>query len=120
MSKNFRNSGNYNSINRTSTINISVEGGSITYLLNKGVIRERICGQDVLLATYSRKRPGSYFILNEDSLFLIDSLEEGKDALQIATAVADQYSVDFEEAKDTVLNFLQILKNYGYIITNEN
>lgn len=85
------------------------------YQLNTGVMIDHICGLDLMISTCSREKKGSYLILNDDSLFLVNHILAGETLESIIQAVMQQYESDYQQAKEIIKRFLETLIGFGYI-----
>ena len=85
------------------------------YELNKGVLVNRICGLDLIISTCRKRKKGSYLILNDDSLFIVNHIQAGETLEAITQAVMKDYETDYGQAKATIENFLKIFVDYGFI-----
>ncbi len=90
-------------------------GHETYYRLNKGVLIEHICGLNLMISTYSKRKKGSYLILNDDSLFLMNHIQAGETLEVIVQAVMQHYESDYQQAKATIEEFIETLIDYGYI-----
>lgn len=85
------------------------------YQLNKGVMTDHICGLDLIISTCSKKKKGSYIILNDDSSFLVKRIQARENLDSIVQNVMQHYGSDYQQAKTTIEQFIKTLMGYGYI-----
>lgn len=90
-------------------------GHETYYQLNKGVMIDHICGLDLMISTCSKKKKGSYIILNDDSFFLVKRIQARENLDEIVQSVMRHYGSDYQDAKTTIDQFIKTLMGYGYI-----
>ncbi len=86
------------------------------YTIQKGLVRETICGQHVLIATIEAREKCPYLTqLNDDSAFIWDLLAAGQSTEEMAAAVAGQYEIPEHEAAEAIEQFLKDMEDKHFI-----
>lgn len=86
------------------------------YRLREGVVLENVCGERLLIATFSARGKCPYILeLNEESEFIWKGLMEGLDEEDIAVRAAAEFEVSREEALEGVTGFFAFLEQNGYL-----
>ncbi len=90
------------------------------YSIRKGLIRETVCGKELLIATLeARKYCPCLTELNTASALVWDLIEENQDPEQIAGRLVSEYGMAFEKALSVVRSFLAELEKNSYITKGE-
>ena len=86
----------------------------MNFEIQKGLVRETICGVEVLVATMEARKRCPYLMqLNSASAFVWDLLQEGHDTDEIVKRIEKEYGLsgkDAQEGLDTCLH--QYLENH--------
>ena len=86
------------------------------YRIQKGLVRESICGQNVLIATIEAREKCPYLTqLNDDSAFIWDMLAAGQDTDEMITAVIEKYGISKQEASEGLEQFLNEMQKKHFI-----
>ena len=86
------------------------------YKLQEGLVRETVCGKELLIATLEARKTCPYLMeLNTASAFIWDCLAEGMGSEELIDRVVSEYDIPRETAEPKVLSFLEQLEKNAYI-----
>ena len=87
------------------------------YSIQNGVVREVICGQNILISTKEARKTCPYLTqLNEASVFVWKMLEDGKDTEDMKAEIVQEYQVSIEEAEEAMMEFLNGMEEQHFIV----
>lgn len=87
------------------------------YTIRNGVIREMICGQNILISTLEARKICPYLTqLNESSVFIWKMLEEGINTEQMTEKIIQEYDISEKEAQKGLELFLSNMEEQHFII----
>ena len=89
------------------------------YIVQKGVVRETICGQSLLISTKEAREYCPYLTqLNESSVFIWKMLEKGKSTDEMIQEIMHIYGITENEADEGLTEFLNVMEG-NHFITKE-
>ncbi len=91
----------------------TINDHSITYRKNPSVVCTELDDGAVLLDLDTKY----YYNLNETGLRIWQIMEESQDLTEIADKLSNEYEVDIEKAKSSVLKLVEDLENGGLIMS---
>lgn len=85
--------------------------------MQKGVVRETICGENLLISTKEAREHCPYLTqLNESSAFIWAMIESGRESEDMISAIMQKYEVSKEEAHKGLNDFLSAMEKQNFII----
>lgn len=92
----------------------------MNYNIRNGLVRERVCGHELLIATAEARKHCPYLTeLNEASAFIWHMLEDGADTEQMRESIVKEYEIPAAQAEETLRAFLADMEQKGYITKGE-
>ena len=89
------------------------------YIVQKGVVRETICGQSLLISTKEAREYCPYLTqLNESSVFIWKMLEKGKSTDEMIQEIMHIYGITENDADEGLTEFLNVMES-NHFITKE-
>lgn len=86
------------------------------YRIRDGIVMDRLCGIDLLIATLEARKTCPYVMqLNEASAFIWRMLFDGIGIEEMAQRAASKYQIPLQVASDTIMQFLNNLVEQKYI-----
>ena len=92
------------------------------YTIQKGLVRETVCGKELLIATLEARRSCPYLtVLNSASAYIWDLLEAGYDTEDMVRNVVTKYQISENDARSVLDRFIDELIGKSFIteITDE-
>lgn len=90
------------------------------YKIRKGVQLVECCGEYLLISTLEAREYCPYIMsLNEASAYLWGLLSKQTELTDVVKEVANQYEISLELASKTIFEFIESLKENGYILMKE-
>lgn len=90
------------------------------FKLRAGVVPVTICGETVLVAGREARGKCPYTMhLVEPSVFYFDLMNKGLSDKEMVAEVAAHCGFEMERAEKEVIDFIQMLDGYDYLISEE-
>ena len=90
------------------------------FKLRAGVVPVTICGETVLVAGREARGKCPYTMhLAEPSVFYFGLMNKGLSDKEMVAEVVAHYSFEMEHAEKEVVDFIQMLEGYGYLISED-
>lgn len=90
------------------------------YQIRPGIVSVTVCGENILVATWEARGKCPYTAhFNEVSAYLFSLIEQGLDQEQMIAAAAGHYALDSNIMCPKVVNYINELIKYGYLIPED-
>lgn len=87
------------------------------YQIQKGIVLETICGQDLLIATSEAREKCPYLMqINKESAFIWKHLMNEKTTSEITDEIVQSYDISKKEAEKALTEFLEACEKNNLII----
>ena len=86
------------------------------YTIRKGLVRETVCGKELLIATLEARKTCPYLtVLNSASAYIWGLLEAGYDTEDMIKNVISKYQISDTDARSILNRFLNDLISKSFI-----
>ena len=92
----------------------------MNYRIRPGVVLAEVCGEYLLLATMEAGQHCPYvYQINETAAFFWKLLERGLEEDKMVAEIAAEYETPNEVVRSDLRQFLEILREKGYLFSKE-
>ena len=92
----------------------------MVYKVREGLVRETVCGKELLIATLTAREYCPFLTeLNDASAFIWDMLESGVSSDDIVEKAMVKYGISKSSAETAVISFISELERASFIIPQQ-